>query len=59
MYLSTLQDWIGSYEQWKQEGYPIGSDIIERVVAVVINRHMKKRGMSWLRPNATAVKEYS
>jgi hypothetical protein len=54
-YLGTQQDWIGSYEQWKQDGYPIGSGIIERAVAVVINRRMKKRGMSWLRPNATAV----
>jgi len=54
-YLRTQQEWIGSYEQWKQQGYPIGSGIIERAVAVVINRRMKKQGMSWLRPNATAV----
>jgi hypothetical protein len=54
-YLRTQQEWMGSYEQWKQQGYPIGSGIIERAVAVVINRRMKKQGMSWLRPNATAV----
>ena len=54
-YLRTQQDWIGSYEQWQLQGYPIGSGIIERAVAVVINRRMKKRGMSWLRCNATAV----
>jgi hypothetical protein len=54
-YLRTQQDWIGSYELWKQKGYPIGSGIIERAVSVVINRRMKKRGMSWLRANATAV----
>lgn len=54
-YLQTQQQWMGSYEQWKQQGYPIGSAIIERAVAVVINRRMKKQGMSWLRPNATAV----
>ena len=54
-YLRTQQEWIGSYEQWKQQGYPIGSGIIERAVAVVINRRMKKQGMSWLRPNATSV----
>lgn len=54
-YLRTQQEWIGSYEQWKQQGYPIGSGIIERAVAVVINRRMKKQGMSWLRSNATAV----
>ncbi len=29
--------------------------MIERAVAVVINRRMKKRGMRWCRPNATAV----
>lgn len=54
-YLRTQHDWIGSYEQWQLQGYPIGSGIIERAVAVVINRRMKKRGMSWLRCNATAV----
>ncbi len=54
-YLRTQQEWMGSYEQWKQQGYPIGSGIIERAVAVVINRRMKKQGMSWLRPNATSV----
>jgi hypothetical protein len=54
-YLRTQQDWIGSYEQWKLAGYPVGSGIIERAVAVVINRRMKKQGMSWLRSNATAV----
>jgi hypothetical protein len=54
-YLRTQRDWIGSYEQWQLQGYPIGSGIIERAVAVVINRRMKKRGMSWLRCNATAV----
>jgi hypothetical protein len=42
-------------EQWRQQGYPVGSGIIERAVAVVINRRMKKRGMSWRRVNATAV----
>ncbi|GCE10034.1 hypothetical protein [Dictyobacter aurantiacus] len=33
----------------------MGSGIIERAVAVVINRRMKRRGMSWLRRNATSV----
>jgi hypothetical protein len=54
-YLEKQRDWIGSYEQWKQEGYPVGSGIIERGVALVINRRMKRRGMRWLRKNATAV----
>lgn len=34
-------------------GYPAGSGLVERAVAIVINRHMKKRGMRWKRVNAT------
>jgi hypothetical protein len=29
--------------------------MIERAVAIVINRRMKKRGMRWCRPNATGI----
>lgn len=29
--------------------------MIERAVAIVINRRMKKRGMRWCRSNATAI----
>lgn len=54
-YLHNHRDWMGSYEQWKRQGYPVGSGMLERAVALVINRRMKKRGMRWLRPNATAV----
>ena len=54
-YLENQRDWIGSYEQWQQQGYPVGSGMIERAVSLVINRRMKKRGMRWCRPNATAV----
>jgi hypothetical protein len=54
-YLEQQRDWIGSYEQWKRQGYPVGSGIIERAVTIVINRRMKRRGMRWLRKNATAV----
>jgi transposase-like protein len=54
-YLRTQRDWIGNYETWKQQGYPVGSGIIERAVAVVINRRMKRQGMSWLRKNASSV----
>ena len=54
-YLRTQRDWIGNDEVWKHQGYPIGSGIIERAVAVVINRRMKRQGMSWLRRNATSV----
>jgi hypothetical protein len=54
-YLENQRSWIGSYELWQQLGYPVGSGMIERAVAIVINRRMKKRGMRWCRPNATAV----
>lgn len=54
-YLSKQQGWIGSYEHWRKQGYPVGSGMIERAVALVINRRMKKRGMRWLRANATAM----
>lgn len=54
-YLETQQDWIGNYEQWREQGYPVGSDLVERAVAVAINARMKKRGMRWKRANATAV----
>jgi hypothetical protein len=54
-YLENQRGWIGSYEHWRKQGYPVGSGMIERAVSLVINRRMKKRGMRWCRPNATAV----
>ena len=54
-YLETQREWIGDYEQWKQQGYPIGSGGVERGVSIVINRRMKKRGMRWKRTNATSM----
>jgi hypothetical protein len=54
-YLQEQRAWIGSYEQWKAQGLPVGSGIIERAIAIVINRRMKKRGMCWKRENATAL----
>lgn len=54
-YLGSQRDWIGNYEQWKRQGYPVGSGLIERTIALVINRRMKRQGMSWLRRNATSV----
>ncbi|MFL5667559.1 MAG: ISKra4 family transposase [Ktedonobacteraceae bacterium] len=54
-YLENQRPWIGSYEHWRKLGYPVGSGMIERAVTLVINRRMKKRGMRWRRPNATAV----
>jgi hypothetical protein len=54
-YLENQRPWIGSYEHWRKQGYPVGSGMIERAVALVINRRMKKRGMRWKRVNGTAV----
>ncbi len=54
-YLENQRPWIGSYEDWRKLGYPVGSGMIERAVALVINRRMKKRGMRWKRANGTAV----
>jgi hypothetical protein len=53
--LYTQRDWMGDYHAWKEQGYPMGSGLVERAVAVVINLRMKKRGMRWKRANATAV----
>ncbi|HEU5374827.1 MAG TPA: hypothetical protein VFV38_05270 [Ktedonobacteraceae bacterium] len=51
-YLQTQQDWIGNYQAWREQGYPVGSGLVERAVAVVVNTRMKKRGMHWKRINA-------
>ncbi len=54
-YVETQKDWMGNYQQWQAQGYPVGSGLVERAVAVVINLRMKQRGMRWKRANATAV----
>jgi hypothetical protein len=54
-YRENQRPWIGSSEAWRKQGSPVGSGMIERAVAMVINRRMKKRGMRWCRSNATAV----
>lgn len=54
-YVDNQRDWIGNYQQWQEMGYPVGSGLVERGVAVVINPRMKRRGMRWKRANATAV----
>ena len=54
-YVENQRGWMGSYDHWQKQGYPVGSGMIERAVSIVINRRMKKRGMRWLRSNATAV----
>src|SRR5438034_6716606 len=52
-YLEPQHDWMDNYQRWQEQGYPVGSGLVER--AVVINVRMKKRGMRWKRANATAV----
>jgi hypothetical protein len=54
-YVDNQREWIGDYQQWQEAGYPVGSGLVERGVAVVINPRMKRRGMRWKRANATAV----
>lgn len=54
-YLQGQRDWLGNYAQWQAEGFSVGSGLVERAVALVINWRMKKRGMRWCRPNADAV----
>lgn len=54
-YLESQRDWIGNYQSWWEQGYPIGSGLVERAVAVVINTCMKRRGMRWRRVRATAL----
>ena len=50
----TRRDWIDDDEAWKEQGFPVGSGLVERAVAVAINLRMKKRCMRWKRANATA-----
>lgn len=54
-YLDGQRAWLGDYAAWQEAGYPVGSGLIERAVAVVINWRMKRRGMRWRRVNASAV----
>jgi hypothetical protein len=45
---------LGNDAAWREAGYPVGSGLIERAVAVVINWRMQGRGMRWCRHNASA-----
>lgn len=54
-YLERQRAWLGDYAAWQQQGYPVGSGLIERAVAIVINWRMKGHGMRWCRANASAV----
>jgi hypothetical protein len=47
--------WLGAYAAWQAAGYPVGSGLSARAVALVINRRMKRQGMRWRRVNASAV----
>jgi hypothetical protein len=33
-YLETQRDRMGNYECWQEQGYPVGSGLVERAVAV-------------------------
>lgn len=54
-YLETQQDWLGNYERWQEQGYPVGSGLVEWAVAIVITLLMKKSGMRWKRANTAVV----
>lgn len=54
-YLATQRAWIGDYGAWRDTGEPIGSGMVEREVALLINRRMKRQGMRWRRDNADAL----
>ncbi|MDQ3549109.1 MAG: hypothetical protein M3439_09865 [Chloroflexota bacterium] len=54
-YLDTQRDWIGDDAAWREAGFPVGSGLIERAVALVINRRMQRQGMRWRRDSATAI----
>jgi hypothetical protein len=54
-YIQGQRTWLGDYCRWQAEGFSVGSGLVERAVALVINWRMKKRGMRWCRPNADAV----
>lgn len=54
-YLQGQRAWRGDYAAWQEAGYPVGSGLIERAVALVINRRMKRQGMRWRRDHAGGV----
>lgn len=54
-YLRSQRGWLGDYQAWRDAGEPVGSGMVEREVALVINKRMKHQGMRWRRDNADAV----
>lgn len=53
--LQSQRAWLGNYAAWQEPGYPVGSGLIGRAVAVVINWRMKRRGLRWSWRNVPAV----
>jgi hypothetical protein len=53
--LEGQQDGLGDYRAWQDAGAPVGSGLIERAVALVINWRMKRRGRRWQHANASAL----
>lgn len=44
-YLERQRAWMGDYQHWRDLGYPVGSGLVERAVALIINRPLKRQGM--------------
>lgn len=42
--ICSQRAWLGDYGAWQAAGYPIGSGLIERAVAVVIHWRLKRWG---------------
>lgn len=53
--MASQRDRLGDYAAWQAAGHPIGSGLIERAVALVVNWRMKDRGMRWRRASANAI----
>ena len=53
--LRTQRDWIGDYGAWQAAGEPGGRGLVEREVALVIDRRLKRQGMRRRRANAAAL----
>jgi hypothetical protein len=54
-YFESQKAWLRDYQELQDKGYPVGSGMVEREVALVINRRMKRQGMRWKRETADAV----
>lgn len=43
------------YDQFRAQGYPIGSGTVESGINTVVHHRMKRQGRGWKRPNAQAM----